>query len=105
MREKIYCNDIGSSRLAEARAGVLRTREFVADYNPEVDNLCDDCNVIENVEHILFECRFAYLDNIKNLPNRVNIALGFSQDETVDKAKALSYAKQTLKQWFYSKRF
>lgn len=96
-----YNNHPGSARLAEARSGVLRTRQFVSVYDPSVDDKCD-CGEVQTLEHVLFECEDKTLEVIFELPNRVEIALGFAECHLSQKT-ILQKTKCVLSQWYMNR--
>ena len=54
--EHVYDNTRGSTLLAEARAGFLKTRKFRSRFE-EIDPNCESCGEVETLEHVLLNCR------------------------------------------------
>jgi hypothetical protein len=55
--DRLYDNSRGSRLLADARAGMLRTRQFQARFIPSSDVTCQLCNATEEtIEHVVLNC-------------------------------------------------
>jgi hypothetical protein len=98
--EKFYDNTKGSALLAEARSGLLKTREFRRNHfdgDAAISIICPRCkNGNDELLHILYECQSASFLLDQNLVS-IEEALGWSQETDFD---TINQTKRILDEWF-----
>ena len=88
--EHIYDNSRGSTLLAEARAGFLKTRKFRSRFE-EIDPHCSVCGRVETLEHVILKCH-----EVASSDDEILIKLGLHEEST---GRIIEETKRTLERW------
>lgn len=88
--DHIYDNSRGSTLLAEARAGFLKTRKFRSRFE-EIEPDCTTCGREETLEHVLLECLDETDSDIE-----IQKKLGLHEDST---REIINETKRILERW------
>lgn len=89
--EHLYDNSRGSTLLASARAGFLRTRIFRSRFE-DIDTVCTVCRTgPETIGHIILECQ-----ELADSDKEVRIRLGLHEES---KPHIVERTKRTLERW------
>ncbi|KAH7955515.1 hypothetical protein HPB52_001189 [Rhipicephalus sanguineus] len=98
-KEAFFDNSRGSGLLAEARSGVLRTRQWRAHYVDRQQTQCILCNAAEEtIEHIVLQCPKIHPPSETT---SLQTALGFVEGEDQRKGARtyVELTKQRLEHW------